>query len=118
MTEAPGEPTLPRHGRDGNPAALAQRGPRCPGHPRLLQDERRGCPAAQTSLRSLRKLGCVAGHDGGKQSLHTRAFHRLGEGALGEHALEMKLRRRSCENIVDRFEIIGQRSASRLADRR
>jgi hypothetical protein len=24
---------------------------------------RRGCPAAQTSLRSLRKLDCVAGHD-------------------------------------------------------
>jgi glycosyltransferase involved in cell wall biosynthesis len=27
--------SLGRHGRDGNPAALAQRGPRCPGHPRL-----------------------------------------------------------------------------------
>jgi hypothetical protein len=26
--------------------------------------ERRGCPAPQTSLRSLRKLDCVAGHDG------------------------------------------------------
>ena len=26
---------LGRHGRDGNPAALAQRGPRCPGHPCL-----------------------------------------------------------------------------------
>src|SRR5271166_1057103 len=25
--------------------------------------ERRGCPAPQTSLRSLRKLDCVAGHD-------------------------------------------------------
>ena len=72
----------------------------------------------QTSIRSLRMLDGVAGHDGGKQSLRTRAFHRLGEGTLGEHALEMKLRRRSCENIVDRFEIIGQCSAGRLADGR
>jgi hypothetical protein len=27
------------------------------------KETRRGCPAAQTSLRSLRKLDCVAGHD-------------------------------------------------------
>jgi hypothetical protein len=69
-------------------------------------------------LRSMRMLDCVAGHDGGKQSLQTRAFHRLGEGALGQHTLEMKLRRRSSKDIVDGIEIIGQRSASRLADRR
>jgi hypothetical protein len=31
-------------------------------HPRLSRKEiRRGCPAAQTSLRSLRKLDCVPG---------------------------------------------------------
>jgi hypothetical protein len=29
----------------------------------IRKKERRGCPAAQTSLRSLRKLDCVAGHD-------------------------------------------------------
>src|SRR5262249_41880988 len=29
----------------------------------VTKKERRGCPAAQTSLRSLRKLDCVAGHD-------------------------------------------------------
>jgi hypothetical protein len=29
----------------------------------VRKKERRGCPAPQTSLRSLRKLDCVAGHD-------------------------------------------------------
>ena len=96
----------------------SRHGRACPGHPRLGRGKDVDARQPQTSLRSMRMLDCVAEHDGGKQSLHTRAFHRLGEGALGEHALEMKLRRRSCENIVDRFEIIGQRSASRLADRR
>jgi hypothetical protein len=35
----------------------------CPGHPRLscVRKARRGCPAAQTSLRSLRKLDWVPG---------------------------------------------------------
>jgi hypothetical protein len=102
----------------GNPLRLRSGGPVVPAIHAFFRTKDVDARQPQTSLRSLRKLGCVAGHDGGKQSLHTRAFHRLGEGALGEHALEMKLRRRSCENIVDRFEIIGQRSASRLADRR
>src|SRR5262249_14578891 len=31
---------------------------------------RRGCPAPQTSLRSLRKLDCAAGHDGGEIESH------------------------------------------------
>jgi hypothetical protein len=31
----------------------------------LAAVRRHGCPASQTSLRSLRKLDCVAGHDGG-----------------------------------------------------
>ncbi len=32
-------------------------------HVLLGREERCGWPAAQTSLRSLRKLDCVAGHD-------------------------------------------------------
>jgi hypothetical protein len=52
--------------RSGHRAPLSLRhGRACPGHPRLRRriKKRRGCPAAQTSLRSLRKLDCVAGHD-------------------------------------------------------
>jgi hypothetical protein len=32
-------------------------------HVFALKELRRGCPAPQTSVRSLRKLDCVAGHD-------------------------------------------------------
>jgi hypothetical protein len=69
-------------------------------------------PAVPFDHRCLHDLPLLPG------SLHTRAFHRHGKGALGQHTLEMKLRRRSSENIVDRIEIIGQCSAGRLADRR
>ncbi len=102
----------------GTPLRLRSGGPVVPAIHAFFRTKDVDARQPQTSLRSMRMLDCVAGHDGGKQSLQTRAFHRLGEGALGQHTLEMKLRRRSSKDIVDGIEIIGQRSASRLADRR
>ena len=49
---------LGRHGRDGNPAALAQRGPRCPGHPRL------GCRAKDVDARVDPRIKSGDAHDG------------------------------------------------------
>jgi uncharacterized membrane protein YtjA (UPF0391 family) len=48
-----------------------------------LQQERRGCPAAQTSLRSLRKLDCGAGHDDRCVCVQ---LSRIGFGLVHQHA--------------------------------
>src|SRR5713101_5659371 len=74
-----------------------------PGHPRLMSWQRRGCPAAQASLRSLRMLGCVPGMTKVTVALEPIDQHRV---VVKELVLvgERKIGDRRAEAVINRLE--------------